>query len=185
MKSRSKKKEDYEHVFEKWANSNGYFTPKDKICTQQHYFIIEKVPVEYPAEMIRQYLGKYVVNPQVEKLKWERFAIYDGRVRVTHNGLKTPIKRYLYIGQNLSVAVTKRSDIAMDNCAMYCTNCGGKDHLIYLCEKECGSCHVEGHTKIKCPHKKTYIREPGSSNPKPQVPQVPKDPKTKKEECQL
>ena len=120
---------------------------------ETNVFTLQGVPMEYPLEMTREYLRKYVEEPEVSRVKIQgRPHLFNGDLRVEHKGLKTKIDNRIWVGPGISAWVRGLTQRPMCDWRPKCSRCQELGHLAPNCtnEEKCRKCKMEGHQPQDC-----------------------------------
>ena len=120
------------------------------------WVVLAGIPFVMPNHIIREYLTKHFVDPEVtyEVVSTHRDMKCHFR-RVTFKALKNPKKPLpprLFVAQNFQASISKQSVMDFSKMEVKCTKCTQKGHLAYSCQNspKCQICG-KGHQKRDCP----------------------------------
>ena len=122
-----------------------------------HRIVLTKIPEELKKDTIEQYMGNYVLAPEVNFLKIETDDprlkhIENGDVEILHQGLKRPLPWRIFVGPNITGILKSTTQRPWEGFKTKCTNCQKLGHLAYMCEGEsaCYRCKKPGHKGAEC-----------------------------------
>ena len=116
-------------------------------------FTLQGIPMEYPLEMTREYLKKYVEKPEIHRATLPgRPHLFNGDIKVEHQGLKMKIDNRIWVGPNISAWVKGLTQRPMAEWRPKCGRCQELGHLATNCEnsEKCRKCKGEGHQAHEC-----------------------------------
>ena len=145
---------------------------------------IDGLHAEYPTLAITEYLHKYFEDPRVERLYHDGTHFLNGKATVTHKGAKMEIKRFIYVGPNMSVKVLGHNHIPLEDFKVRCTRCLQDNHLVYSCKNQmrCSKCKEQGHQRRECPTDRPTEKQIESPPKKPTEKQKTPTKENKKKE---
>ena len=130
-------KEKYEKLCEGERKKGSMcFTIVQETPNKEQKLKVGNLPEEVPTKVIKSYLSKYLMNPEV-KLETIDFGegtiIETGRAEVSFNGLR----RMLWMGPGVTATVISKFKIQ-------CSQFNGKDHKGWECDKNntCYRCNM-------------------------------------------
>ena len=126
---------------------------KEDSLEEINRFTLQGIPMEYPLEMTREHLKKYVEQPVVDRATIPgRSHLYNGDITVQHQGLKIKIENKIWVGPGISAWVKGLTQRPMTEWRPKCSRCQELGHLAPNCEnvERCRKCRGEGHHAREC-----------------------------------